>query len=34
MNDLVGEEALLHKRGNTNFSRGSNFNTDSVGGRK
>ena len=34
MNDLVAEEALLHKRCNTNFSRGSSFNTDGAGGRK
>ena len=34
MNDLVAEEALLHKRCNTNLSRGSSFNTDGVGGRK
>ena len=34
MNDLVAEEALLHKRCNTNFSRESSFNTDGAGGRK
>ena len=34
MNDLVAEEALLHKRCNTDFSRESNFNTDGAGGRK
>ena len=34
MNDLVAEEALLHKRCNTNLSCGSSFNTDGVGGRK
>ena len=34
MNDLVAEEALLHKRCNTNFSRGSSFNKDDTGGRK
>ena len=34
MNDLVTEEALLHKRYNTIFSRGSSFNTDGAGGRK
>ena len=34
MNDLVSEEALLHKQQcNTNFSCGSSFNTDGVGGR-
>ena len=30
MNYLVGEEALLHKRCNTNFSRWSSFNTDGA----
>ena len=34
MSDLVAEEALLHKRWNTNFSRGSSFITDGVDGRK
>ena len=34
MNDLVAEEALLHKWCNTNFSRGSSFNTDGADGRK
>ena len=34
VNDLVAEEALLHKRCNTNFSHGSSFNTDGAGGRK
>ena len=34
MNDLVAEEALLHKRSNTIFSHGSSFNTDGAGGRK
>ena len=34
MNDLVAEEALLHKRCNTNFSRGSSFNTYGADGRK
>ena len=34
LNDLVAEEALLHKRCNTNFSRGSSFNTDDASGRK
>ena len=34
INDLVAEEALLHKRCNKNFSRESSFNTDSAGGRK
>ena len=34
MNDLVAEEAQLHKRCNTNFSRGSSFNADGAGGRK
>ena len=34
MNDLVAEEALLHKRCNTNVSHGSSFNTDGAGGRK
>ena len=33
-NDLVAEEALLHKRCSPNFSRGSSFNTDGAGGRK
>ena len=31
MNDLVAEEALLHKQCNTNFSRGSSFNRDGAG---
>ena len=34
MNDLVAKEALLHKRYNKNFSRGSSFNIDGAGGRK
>ena len=34
MNDLVAEEALLHKWCNKNFSHGSSFNTDGAGGRK
>ena len=34
MNGLVAEEALLHKRYSTNFSRGSSFHTDGAGGRK
>ena len=34
INDLVAEEALLHKWCNKNFSRESSFNTDSAGGRK
>ena len=34
MNDLVAEEALLHKQCNTNFSRRSSFNRDSAGSRK
>ena len=34
MNDLVAKEALLHKRCNTNFSRGSSFNTDGAGCRR
>ena len=34
MNDLVAEEALLQKRCDTNFSRGSSFNKDDTGGRK
>ena len=34
INDLVAEEALLHKRCNKIFSRESSFNTDSAGGRK
>ena len=33
MENSVAEEALLHKRCNTNFSRGSSFNTDGAGGR-
>ena len=33
MNDLVAEEALLHKRCNRNFSRGSSFNTVGARGR-
>ena len=33
MNDLVAEEAL-HKLCDTNFSRGSSFNTDDAGARK
>ena len=34
MNGLVAKEALLHKRCNLNFSRGSSFNTDGAGCRK
>ena len=34
MNDLVAEEAQLHKQCNRNFSCGNSFNTDGTGGRK
>ena len=34
MNDLVAEEALLHKLCNTSFSRGLSFNTDDSSHRK
>ena len=34
MNDLMAEEALLHKWCSTNFSHRSSFNTDGVGRRK
>ena len=33
MDNSVAEEALLHKRCNTNFCRGSSFNADGAGGR-